>query len=155
MARHYFLGFPVHAFPGIPSFLHFPFPGENCRESREIKYGSFYLIKHVQFGLFFNHVCSLFSFSCWCQHYSYTHISDEFQSTFTKFGILFMPFPNVYDVKPFSRVPGSFRGMWFPGKLKSLCLAKQKHVKADSNKYHSQKICPSYMANQKPVKAAL
>jgi hypothetical protein len=36
--------FPIPAYPGIPAFLHFPFPGGNGRESREIKYGSFYLI---------------------------------------------------------------------------------------------------------------
>jgi hypothetical protein len=34
--RLYFTRFPVPALPGIPAFLHFPFPGENGRESQNI-----------------------------------------------------------------------------------------------------------------------
>jgi hypothetical protein len=55
--RFYFPGFP--AFPGFPTFMKFPFPGENGRESREIKYVSFYLISTSHFPGFFNHVCFL------------------------------------------------------------------------------------------------
>jgi hypothetical protein len=50
-------GFSVPAFPGIPAFLHFLFPGKNGRETWEIKSGTFYLISSSNFvGGFFN-VC--------------------------------------------------------------------------------------------------
>jgi hypothetical protein len=77
----YFPGFPVPVSPGIPAFLHFPFPGENGRESRKIKYGSFYLISTPNFVLF--QICmSLIQFFMMIAKISYTHISDEFENTF-------------------------------------------------------------------------
>jgi hypothetical protein len=50
-SRLYFPGFPVPACPGILTFLHFPYPGGNGRESREIKYGSFYVSNFIGFFL--------------------------------------------------------------------------------------------------------
>jgi hypothetical protein len=39
-------------FPRFPAFFQSLFPGENGRESREIKYGSFYLIRTSNFSVF-------------------------------------------------------------------------------------------------------
>jgi hypothetical protein len=50
----YFPGFPILAFPGIPAFLHFPFPGIHGLESREIKFCSFYLVNTSNFAGFFS-----------------------------------------------------------------------------------------------------
>jgi hypothetical protein len=52
VSRLYFSGFPIPAFPEIPAFLCFLFPGENSRESREIKYVSFYQIRTSNFVCF-------------------------------------------------------------------------------------------------------
>jgi hypothetical protein len=76
-------------FPGIPGLFAFPFPRKNSRESQEIKYVSFYWIGTSNFYVF--SIMHLFTSifhddSKNDANISYTHISNEFESThFTKY----------------------------------------------------------------------